>query len=210
MGRPEIFPVPIGSVFGSLTVVSEDSLRIRGRKTFICRCECGTEKSITGNALKSGNTISCGCKSSQNFVYRLKLSHGLANKLPEYSIWKGIKKRCYNSNDKEYYNYGGRGITVCDEWREDFAQFLKDVGSRPEPNLTIERIDNNRGYEIGNVRWATRSEQVRNTRRTVINLDVARQIKSMRSLGPTAISRTLGISKQIATHVLAGRSWAEA
>lgn len=87
------------------------------------------------------------------------------NRIPEYQIWKGIKARCLNPNCKSYPNYGGRGITICKEWAESFDSFIGYTGWRPSKSHTVERIENDRGYEPGNVRWATRLEQGANTRR---------------------------------------------
>lgn len=87
---------------------------------------------------------------------------------PEHRTWQGIKTRCLNPKDKSYPRYGGRGITICEEWRASFWAFLEDVGPRPSPHHQIERIDNDRGYEPGNCRWATRSEQMRNKRNSAL------------------------------------------
>lgn len=93
-------------------------------------------------------------------------THGLS-KLREYAIWNGIKQRCHNANFSAYEKYGGRGITMCDEWRESFEAFYRDVGPRPSPQHSVERDDNHRGYEPGNCRWATLAEQADNKRRTI-------------------------------------------
>jgi hypothetical protein len=95
------------------------------------------------------------------------ITHGLSG-TPEYKIYKGIIKRTENVRAQNYKHYGGRGIKMSPLWRHDFPRFLRDVGKRPTSKHTIERIDNNRGYEPGNVRWAPHVDQVRNTRRNVI------------------------------------------
>jgi hypothetical protein len=89
-------------------------------------------------------------------------------KTPEYEIWKAIKGRCLNPTHKQYDDYGGRGISICEEWRSDFMAFLSAVGYRPSPSVSLDRIDNDKGYEPGNVRWTTALEQGNNSRRNTI------------------------------------------
>jgi hypothetical protein len=91
--------------------------------------------------------------------------HGLSNKSSEYRTWVGMKQRCYNPNDPSYKSYGGRGITIDKGWMESFELFLKDVGYKPTPKHSLDRIDNNRNYEPSNCKWATQKEQTNNTRR---------------------------------------------
>jgi hypothetical protein len=129
---------------------------------FECLCDCGKKVNIRANSLRTGATRSCGCLHNE-----IKTKHGLRH-LPEYLIWKAIKGRCLNRRNKQYYDYGGRGISICEEWKADFMAFLQYVGYRPNPSLSLDRIDNEKGYEPGNVRWTTSLTQSNNSRRNTI------------------------------------------
>lgn len=134
---------------------------------WLCVCDCGTEIVADGASIRSGNTHSCGClhrERAATITYR----HGhsrVGSVAAEFKIWCGIRKRCTNPKCKSYPNYGGRGITLCAAWLWDFQAFLDHVGPRPSNSHSIDRIDNSKGYEPGNVRWATRTEQNSNQRR---------------------------------------------
>jgi hypothetical protein len=135
---------------------------------WVCECDCGSQVVVNGSSLTNNTTRSCGCLRIEATRAR-KTKHGQAkkgNNTKEYQTWAGMIRRCYNSAEENYDRYGGRGIKVCDAWRESFETFFKDVGPCPGPEYSIDRFpDNNGNYEPGNVRWATTKQQSRNTRR---------------------------------------------
>jgi hypothetical protein len=129
-----------------------------------CLCECGSSKLIRIDRLRSGNTKSCGCLKREMKIKQLR-KHGLRHS-SEYTSWRGMKNRCYLRSNKFFSHYGGRGIRVCDRWINSFANFFEDMGRKPTPTHSIDRIDVNGDYEPSNCRWATKTEQSRNKRRS--------------------------------------------
>lgn len=147
-----------GMKFGRMTVIDFVG-KIKQNNRVRCQCDCGTVKEVWSANLTSGDTVSCGCFQKEN-VARYAKKHGRSNS-PEYRTWLSIKRRCFAPLDVNYYKYGGRGITMCDSWRNSFEQFYKDMGDRPIGG-SIDRINNSLGYCHENCRWASNTQQQRN------------------------------------------------
>lgn len=153
-----------GLRFGRLTVLSPAADRTRlGRPQWACLCDCGVTVSRRGDGLRSGRTISCGC-GARELARRQMTRHGQA-RTPEYRAWQMLRQRCLNPQAADYPDYGGRGIAVCDRWRDSFEAFFADVGPRPSVDHSLDRKDNDGPYAPGNCRWTTAAIQHRNHRR---------------------------------------------
>lgn len=152
-----------GHVFGRLTV--QYRIANRGKHTiWACFCQCGNAVNVSSTHLRSGHTLSCGCyRDDAKRNNKHGEIHGMCE-TPEYDAWHKMKGRCLNENDRKYPDYGGRGITVCQEWIDSFEKFYSHIGKRPSEKHSLDRIENNKGYAPVNVRWATIVEQNNNRR----------------------------------------------
>jgi hypothetical protein len=153
-----------GQKIARLTVLERVPNDRFNRACWLCRCDCGRELVVATNALRTGNTRSCGClmrdRAAQICTWR-NTSHGESGS-PEHVAWLAMKERVRNPNHRQFHNYGGRGIKVCDRWLNSYENFLADVGRKPTRKHTLDRIDVDGDYEPGNVRWATLAEQQSN------------------------------------------------
>jgi hypothetical protein len=175
----------LGERFGRLVVIA-----LLPNRRVQCQCDCGTvSEHLRGNVTR-GNARSCGC-----FRREKTLIHGVGD-WPEHHAWKNMIARCHNKRCATYPRYGGRGITVCPVWRNDFFSFVAHIGRRPSSKHSIDRIDTLRGYEPGNVRWATVAEQAANRRsaRLITAFCATRSLKDwscITGIPPSTIGRRL-------------------
>lgn len=159
----------LGQRFGRLTVLEDLGKDNRGKPLWLCRCDCGAEVQRNTMVLRTGKTRSCGClrkeTAAEHCREMTKHGHYIGNRpSPEWAAWNAMKQRCTNAKCPEHVYYGARGIAVCARWMAAFENFLADMGPRPGKGYSIDRIDNSKGYEPGNCRWATSVQQNNNTR----------------------------------------------
>ena len=151
-----------GAKVGKWTISHYVGDDIHQKDRWNCICECGNKiDAVSGSHIRTGKSLSCGCA-------RGRPVHGATSnyqETTEYGSWRAMTERCSNFNNNSYHRYGGRGIKVCEEWK-NFSEFLKDMGKKPTPKHTIERIDVNGNYEKNNCKWIVNTQQARNTTRT--------------------------------------------
>lgn len=193
-----------GCRFTRLIVLSQESNR-SGHTYWLCACDCGNQCSAAGDMLLNGHHKSCGCLRRELLITR-STKHGAkprSGASPTYNSWMNMLRRCNNPNHPRYADWGGRGITVCERWR-DYRNFLTDMGEKP-PGTTLDRRDNDGNYEPGNCRWATPAEQAAHTRSTKLTPEAVRKIRVLSTTGltMTAIGRQLNLDR----HTVAKALW---
>lgn len=201
------------------TLVESDDTRT------LLRCVCGREKWVAKKSV--GQSESCGCvalkqrkqKAAQRETLRRdgiaarRAERELRSRMrrsPTFTSWREMLRRCTDPRNRDFKNYGGRGIRVCDRWLQSFENFLADMGPRPA-RMTIERKNNDGNYEPSNCRWATRTEQNRNSRHNKLTLDLAREAIGRLEMGerPTSVAKRLGVTCEMICAIRIGRAWRE-
>jgi len=152
--------------FGRWTVIAFSNSEFKHGKFWLCKCQCGQESVVMQSHLKTGKSLSCGCLQREKTT-KWKTANGEPLR-SERKIWTGIIKRCTDPSNISFKNYGGRGIKICDEWKNDFIAFANYIGKKPSPKHEIDRINNNGNYEPGNIQWSTRSRNSRNRRSNLL------------------------------------------
>ena len=198
----------IGQKFNRLTVIKLLGKK-SGHNNYLCQCNCGNFTEALPTNFKSGKVKSCGCLRKEGS----NLKHGL-KKHYLYSKWTDIKSRCYSETNKNYKNYGNRGIKIFPQWKDNFKLFydwiIENLGNRSSKLYSLDRINNDGNYEPGNLRWATKSEQSQNSRIAKIDSQMAKNIYNLYltdNKSISEISELLNCSYSIVKHIVDGRTW---
>ena len=171
-------------------------------KTVRCLCDCGIESIKYYASIRWHKTKSCGC-----LQLKVGQTHGL-HKSTEYGSWDGMKRRCYNKASKDYERYGGRGITMCDRWKDSFENFIADIGFKPTIKHTLDRINNDGNYELSNCKWATPKQQAQNRRGGILTKEAVIKIRSLsETKTPIELALMFGVSRRTICSVNNRESW---
>jgi hypothetical protein len=197
----------VGQRFGRWSVLQKAS------GGYVCRCDCGVERLVPGDRLQRGGSLSCGCYARENAA-RLGTKHGHyagGKPSPELRSWLKMKSRCYDPHNNRFDRYGCRGIRVCDRWLHSFENFLADMGPRPSPKHSIDRIDNDKDYCPENCKWSTAREQARNRStcrylehggKRMLLTDWARELGVTKALLNTRLRRGWSVARTLSTPLL--------
>lgn len=190
--------------YGMLTVTHRAPNQ-KKKTVWYCECDCGGETKVIACHLRSGAIRSCGCLGG---TYK----HGesdIHNRTPEYQAWLNMKRRCYNPNDDRYESYGGSGVKVCEQWKDDYRAFLADMGRRPSPDHSLERLNVYGDYEPSNCTWILNAEQQRNQRKTKLTPEGVELIRDWLDKGFTqqAIADTLNVQQTTVSQVKLQKIW---
>lgn len=195
----------LNKTFGRLTVLEYDGSTKYYAGKWKCQCTCGNIVSVRSAHLLQGTTKSCGCY-AREAAARSGAVHGLHTH-PLYAVWSQMKDRCFNPNNKFYQRYGGREITVCEDWRYDFLTFYRwAIHNGYKEGLTIDRIDNDDNYEPGNCRWATQEIQMQNTSLTKINPKKVVKIRMDPRIN-SVIAKAYGVDESTVSRIKNGKTW---
>lgn len=209
-----------GQRFGRLSAVEPVLVReLRRTRTYWrCRCDCGQEIVVRPHSLTTGHTQSCGCKKADDIIAQAErqITHGHTSRRRHagktssktYQIYRGMKRRCQDPSEERYKLHAGRGIYVCERWRESFENFLADMGEAP-PRMSLDRIDNNGPYAPWNCRWATASQQQQNRRDNRFSEQDVRSIRQRLSTGarPTDLAREYNCERSHISRIGSGKLW---
>lgn len=155
-----------GKRYHSLVAVKPVGKMMNGNIKWLFVCDCGEECEIDGYAVRTGKQISCSACGAERSKFA-SITHGMSES-DEFKIWTDMNTRCYNENSTSYSNYGGRGIQLCERWKNSFEAFFADMGKRPSKGHSIDRKDVNGDYSPENCKWATAAEQAKNKRNNVL------------------------------------------
>lgn len=194
-----------GQRFGRLLVLERHYPSPTGHALWRCRCDCTGVVTVGSHALRSGGTQSCGCLRREVTAAR-STKHGLATRsgrTPTYTAWQNMRRRCRPDHPR-YADWGGRGITVCGRWLDDYAAFLADMGEKP-PGLTLERRDNSKGYSPGNCYWASPAVQAMNKRSTKLTPIMIERVKALSATGMTMVA--IGKQLKLDRHTVSKALW---
>jgi hypothetical protein len=198
----------IGKKFGKLKVIEKYGIK-QGYISWKCQCNCGKVIIVRGDSLRSGNSTSCDCWHKIQNIDCGKVERGYGKHILVYT-YRDMMRRCYFKNDKIYHRYGGRGIKVCNLWKNSFISWLKDIGTKPGLNYTLDRIDNNGNYEPGNVKWSTYKEKRINStsiKLTQNDVDEIRKIYSEGLILQKELAKKYNISQSRISQIITNRGW---